>query len=187
MASVTEEQIEAACSAYMVNGTLREVMRAVVAAAMKAAPAAADEPIPMLLFCPRCGTQHIDKPEWETVCDSSIGLQTKDVCRWHNPPHRSHLCHACDLIWRPADVTTTGVESILSKGNADTWTPEMPWTGHNRSVASLALTDQQKADRDLLLYGESFMLDGKHIPVERVTVRRTRKGPDFSGNPKGNA
>src|SRR5574340_600312 len=23
---------------------------------------------------------------------------------WDNPPHRSHLCHGCGHIWRPADV-----------------------------------------------------------------------------------
>lgn len=39
MSSVTEEQIDAACSAYTsTDGTLREVMRAVVAAAVKACP-----------------------------------------------------------------------------------------------------------------------------------------------------
>jgi hypothetical protein len=184
MASVTEEQIEAACSAYMVNGTLREVMRAVVAAAMKATPASADEPIPMLLFCPRCGTQHIDKEEWS---DDPHDIEQGQMRVWSNPPHRSHLCHACDLIWRPADVATTGVASVQTHGKADTWTPDMPWTGHNRPVAPVVLTDQQKVDRDLLLYGESFMLDGKHIPVECVTVRRTPKAPDFSGTPEGEA
>src|SRR5690606_41454100 len=46
----------------------------------------ADEPIPMLLFCPECGAQHIDEP------DPARGRE--------NPPHRSHLCRECGTIWR---------------------------------------------------------------------------------------
>jgi hypothetical protein len=64
-----------------------------------------EQPIDMLLFCPKCGAQHIDEPEGD----------------WDNPPHRSHLCHACRTIWRPADVPTNGVVAISSIGNADTW------------------------------------------------------------------
>lgn len=66
-------------------------------------------PVPMLLWCPApgCGAQHIDAPEPETG--------------WTNPPHRSHTCHACGAIWRPADFTTTGVAAILTKGKADTF------------------------------------------------------------------
>lgn len=60
--------------------------------------------IDMLLFCPRCNVQHIDKPEGE----------------WTNPPHKSHLCGACGCVWRPCDVTTNGVESIKTIGEADT-------------------------------------------------------------------
>ena len=64
-------------------------------------------PVPMILHCPTCGTQHIDLP------DERIG--------WTNPPHKSHLCLACGCIWRPADVPTTGVEKIETVGKADTW------------------------------------------------------------------
>lgn len=72
-----------------------------------AAPAAqVAAPIPMILLCPACGKQHVDAPE------------TGD---WTNPPHRSHLCHACGCIWRPADVPTIGVERIATRGKADTW------------------------------------------------------------------
>ena len=38
-------------------------------------------PIPMLLFCPLCGEQHVDAPD--------------EPSRWLNPPHKSHLCHGC--------------------------------------------------------------------------------------------
>ena len=87
-----------------------------------AAPPAAQPvaPIPMLLHCPRCGTQHVDAPEPGRLISSG-----PDAGRarpgWTNPPHRSHLCHHCGCIWRPADVPTTGVKAITTKGKADTW------------------------------------------------------------------
>ena len=63
------------------------------------------EPIPMVLHCPRCHEQHVD-------------TATAD---WSNPPHRSHLCHACACIWRPADVATCGVAAVETNGSADNW------------------------------------------------------------------
>ena len=65
------------------------------------------DPIPMVLHCPYCSEQHIDEPDPKSV--------------WVNPPHRSHLCHGCGTIWRPADVETTGVAAIQTRGSADTW------------------------------------------------------------------
>jgi hypothetical protein len=65
-------------------------------------------PIPMVLHCPRCGLQHVDAP--------SEG--------WDNPPHRSHLCHGCGCIWRPADVPTCGVRELVTAGSADNWAPQ---------------------------------------------------------------
>lgn len=65
------------------------------------------EPVPMVLHCPKCGTQHVDTPEPEKG--------------WTNPPHKSHLCHGCGTIWRPADIATTGVRTIQSRGKDDTW------------------------------------------------------------------
>ncbi|WP_247896103.1 hypothetical protein [Azospirillum brasilense] len=64
-------------------------------------------PLPMLLFCPRCGLQHIDAP------DERAG--------WTYSPHRSHLCADCGCIWRPADVPTSGVLAIATSGKADNW------------------------------------------------------------------
>ena len=78
-------------------------------------PAKALEPLPMVLHCPACGTQHIDKPEPDKG--------------WANPPHKSHLCRACGVIWRPADVPTVGVEAASTRGKVDTWpkaTPRVP-------------------------------------------------------------
>ena len=66
------------------------------------------EPIDMLLWCPNCSTQHVDAAEGDA---------------WTNPPHKSHLCHHCGTIWRPADVATNGVRSINSRGQHDTWAP----------------------------------------------------------------
>jgi hypothetical protein len=62
------------------------------------------KPVDMMLFCPKCGFQHVDAP-------------TPD---WTNPPHRSHLCHECGCVWRPADVPTNGVAGIQTFGAADT-------------------------------------------------------------------
>lgn len=70
------------------------------------------KPIDMILHCPRCGRQHIDRDEAPTIPDEG-GLN------WHNPPHRSHLCHGCGFIWRPADVCTQGVAAIQTKGERD--------------------------------------------------------------------
>jgi len=80
---------------------------------------ASEAPIPMLLHCPVCGKQHIDKVQGGTLpADGSLYEP------WTNPLHRSHLCAACGTIWRPADVCTTGVARIETKGKADTWSPE---------------------------------------------------------------
>ena len=65
------------------------------------------EPINMLLFCPACHRQHVDAPN--------------DLMDWHNPPHRSHLCAYCNLVWRPADVCTNGVEATETRGKNDTY------------------------------------------------------------------
>jgi len=68
----------------------------------RAAPVATRS-IDMVLYCPACGTQHIDAPDED----------------WANPPHRSHLCAACGHTWRPADVATNGVAAIKTKGRHD--------------------------------------------------------------------
>jgi hypothetical protein len=72
--------------------------------------AALATPIPMLLFCPACGQQHIDAPDPDDD--------------WDNPPHTSHKCvgpNGCGTIWRPADVPTAGVERIQTRGSSDNW------------------------------------------------------------------
>lgn len=71
-------------------------------------------PIPLLLYCPKCNTQHVDFAEPEKG--------------WENPPHRTHYCKAiidgvaCAHNWRPSDYYTTGIEATESKGMADGFT-----------------------------------------------------------------
>lgn len=103
-------------------------------------------PIPMILFCPQCYSQHIDAPSEQ--CEFTLGPSNDEPfvpageslqCqrakghegehlsgpdpnrfRWMNPPHKSHLCHYCGCRWRPADVETEGVEKIKTAGMLDT-------------------------------------------------------------------
>lgn len=87
------------------------------------------DPIPMILFCPRCGMQHVDVAEPHKLeCNvmpplAPGGLRSAsticDCGRWTNPPHRSHLCAGCKHVWRPADVPTTGVSDIATQGSRD--------------------------------------------------------------------
>lgn len=66
----------------------------------------ATTPIDMILHCEACGLQHVDAPDERTP-------------EWNNPPHKSHLCHGCGYVWRPADVPTNGVRAIQTKGSND--------------------------------------------------------------------
>jgi hypothetical protein len=75
------------------------------------------QPVDMVLFCPKCGMQHIDAPESHRVMVE--GVHVDDAVLWDNPPHRSHLCHGCGHIWRPADVATNGVAAVKTKGSKD--------------------------------------------------------------------
>ena len=92
-------------------------------------------PVDMVLHCPNCGVQHIDKadcvydhfdppmegmtaPE-DAVARIAAMKEWERTHTWTNPPHRSHLCHSCGHIWRPADVATNGVEAVKTKGQKD--------------------------------------------------------------------
>lgn len=93
-------------------------------------------PIPMLLFCPACGAQHVDAPEPETG--------------WDNPPHKSHTCHGCGTIWRPADVETVGVAEITTRGEADTWSHDRPTTMYRCWNCKGVFTEEAAAEHFLL-------------------------------------
>lgn len=55
------------------------------------------DPIPMILFCPACNWQHIDKQGWT------------------GKPHRTHLCENCKHEWRPSHRSTVGVLDLGPK------------------------------------------------------------------------
>jgi hypothetical protein len=104
-------------------------------------------PIDMLLYCPRCATQHVDeaKPDVCETCGHKKEKHSKTGCDWSrergggmsgklrsiefchcerftawlNPPHKSHRCTACNHVWRPADVATNGVKDLESQGARD--------------------------------------------------------------------
>lgn len=86
--------------------------------ALFSVPAPGDSPLDMVLYCPSCGLQHIDEPEHGHLI--SGGPNAGRVrAGWSNPPHRSHLCHGCGHIWRPADVPTNGVSAVKTQGKND--------------------------------------------------------------------
>lgn len=85
-------------------------------------------PIDRVLYCPKCGLQHIDAaddPHYE-------GHRV-----WTNPPHRSHLCGGCGYIWRPADVPTNGVAAIKTRGKSDS--PGVDLTPEQQRITLLAV------------------------------------------------
>jgi hypothetical protein len=79
------------------------------------------EAVDMVLYCPKCGFQHIDAPEIDILDIQLVNAGMPDADRsWTNPPHKSHLCHKCNHIWRPSDNPTNGVERTKSGKDADT-------------------------------------------------------------------
>jgi len=108
-------------------------------AALAHQPAAA-EPIDMVLHCPACGLQHIDAPEFNsTRRDPFPSFGADPALSWTNPPHRSHLCHGCGHVWRPADVPTNGVVAVKTTGKADSpiVQPAASQEGDGKDVARL--------------------------------------------------
>lgn len=84
-------------------------------------------PIDMILHCPHCKKQHIDAPEttWKEALEATgrtVPPEAEEAHKqkWTNPPHKSHLCHWCQTVWRPAAVPTNGVMHI-EPGKNDTW------------------------------------------------------------------
>lgn len=83
-------------------------------------PATVAQPVDMVLHCPKCGLQHVDAPESN---DRYLALSDPpsawSMPPWKNEAHRSHLCHGCGHIWRPADVPTNGVQAVKTAGKND--------------------------------------------------------------------
>lgn len=107
------------------------------ARAMRAAQSQQAAPIDMVLHCRKCGLQHIDAPEDEV--DMQCNTNSVPGVMWANPPHRSHLCHGCGHIWRPADVPTNGVKEIKTKGKADSPLKQEGTDAHSVTVDGKAL------------------------------------------------
>ena len=79
-------------------------------------------PIDVILHCPACGMQHIDRPgdhRYYNDTPEAKAAREQIGIDWPNKQHRSHLCHGCGHIWRPADVPTNGVAAIKTKGKDD--------------------------------------------------------------------
>ena len=84
-----------------------------------------EAPIEMLLFCPKCGMQHVDRAVSHLRhCKigqliprkaAALPISTR-ICPecsvWLNPPHATHICQHCSLEWRPSNHLTTGVRAI---------------------------------------------------------------------------
>lgn len=75
---------------------------------------ALSKPVDMVLYCPKCGTQHIDEAD-NAFIDKGDGIKA-----WGNPPHKTHLCACCSHKWRPSDTPTNGVQCTASGKDADT-------------------------------------------------------------------
>jgi hypothetical protein len=112
-------------------------------------------PVPMLLYCPECGSQHVDAPDGKG---------------WDNPPHRSHFCHECHTIWRPADVATEGVRAIGTVGKADTWQPSQ--------VAALASHPPSRLTEHDLYYLRSIL---RHMREFQSLCNDAGFGPSVGG------
>lgn len=59
-----------------------------------------DAPVDMILYCPMCNVQHVDRAKPEQ--------------NWANTPHKTHLCQneSCNYLWRPSNRATNGVEKL---------------------------------------------------------------------------
>lgn len=137
----------------------------------------AQEPVDMLLFCPNCGEQHIDAP--------SDDAYDGNPPTWTNPPHRSHLCHNCGHIWRPADVPTNGVAEIKTAGKNDSPPVKPSTTRQQHSAQSDAYAcgrrdaqreiDQLRAQHEALLKtltDAAALAKGPNVIVQAPEINR---------------
>jgi hypothetical protein len=65
-------------------------------------------PIPMLIWCPLCGSRHIDRGEYATKS------------------HATHACQRCGLCFRPAIVPTVGVQFLPGFKDPTEWPKDDP-------------------------------------------------------------
>lgn len=128
-----------------------------------------DAPIPMVLYCPNCGVQHIDAPEPSLRAEDAAMLGGDWPARWTNPPHRSHLCTECGVIWRPADVATTGVERTLTEGKADTWPNPAPFARPGK-VSAATISQINAALYPAEMHGKPVTTDEYHLSKDMAAA-----------------
>lgn len=116
--------------------------------------------IDAVLHCPRCGLQHIDAPD----------NRTPD---WNNPPHKSHLCHGCKLVWRVADTPTNGVQSLPSR--KDAWTAAVAMEPIADAEIKAAYVDIHSSERGWLGIEGSYFISGW---VARRMRRQQQREPE---------
>jgi hypothetical protein len=113
------------------------------------------QPIDMVLHCPKCGLQHIDRPDPEQEltgteyvhadpdnADSPLvprpyKYRGRPPGAWTNPPHKSHLCRpqdgGCSHVWRPCDRPTNGVWRTASGKDGDCDPHALYWAGYTHA------------------------------------------------------
>jgi len=73
-----------------------------------------EAPLDIVIFCPNCHAQHVDKADPDNCEDCGFPEEAhsptnrKEVFEpcdkfnpWLNPPHKSHRCHNCNFVFRP--------------------------------------------------------------------------------------
>lgn len=139
------------------------------------------KPLDMILYCPNCGMQHIDRPNhWSDKFDAPMGGEDPEdraeldasvaayEAEWTNPPHKSHLCQGCGCIWRPADVATNGVAELKTTGKDDTW-PAI----HNEEVrAARGMGVPQAPSITAMVDAAMVEMSNIHPPLRRSECER---------------
>lgn len=148
-------------------------------ATLSPAPQTGAEPIKMILFCPACGVQHIDEPEEPLSQHGGFLPPEPGDDYWDNPPHRSHLCHGCGHIWRPADVPTEGVAAIQTKGKADS-PPASPALS---ASPPLEVVEALREVRDWIRYVLPMPTEGATAMLGKVQSALSALQPDRFGLP----
>lgn len=157
-ATPTEAMVDAFENAMEAANTYIKNFPAAYKAMLAAAPASPAAPIDMVLHCPACGKQHVDAVE--DLPMAMPGSMAEGSAGWVNPPHRSHLCHACGHIWRPADVPTNGVQAVKTTGKADS------------PIAAGAVQGLTPTDDQIMAAVRGFASDGGRWPSDWIAAGR---------------
>lgn len=97
----------------------RSDVRGPMHAAVTAALDALTRPIPLILDCPFCHSQHVDEGPKGSV------------------PHRTHACQHCGRLWAPAVVPTVGVRFLPGCRNDEDVESPQSEDSRSRVVAAI--------------------------------------------------